>query len=105
MSSLGEVIGVITKAISDHGYTPLSKCITYLSASVAIGGGTVQAIEKIAKNPVTEECAKYAPDWLVWAPAIAALSLVLKNTSDWYYTRAGFKLKAETLARDKEDKK
>lgn len=99
MNSLSEIIGTITKAISDYGNATISKSITYAGVS-GIGLGAANTAVKVADHPIAQECAKYSPDWLVYAPAVGVASLVLKNLCDWYYRRAEFKLKLEESRRN-----
>ena len=87
-------VGELFKLISDQGNIVISKFITYFGVSVGLGGGTVQAVakstrESVADNYVVEvvqSCAEVvsasSPDWLSYAPFIAATSLALKHIAD-----------------------
>lgn len=84
----------LLKAISDNGNPILSKIINYFGVWVGVGGGTVQvAATQIIDNPVIEACKNIAPDWIVYAPAVGVLSLVIKNMADVIYRRIEHKHK------------
>lgn len=94
MTGLGENLATLTRLISDYGNATVSKVITYFGV-ISVGGGTVQAVGKAVENPIIQECAKYAPDWLAWTPLIGVISLAVKNSCDVYYRRLEYKLKAK----------
>lgn len=98
MSNLSEAMGAITKSISDYGNATLSKGITYAGLG-GIGVGTANT----AVHVTTQECAKYAPDWLAWAPLIGIASLAIKNVCDVYYKRLEVKLKIKEAAKHVSD--
>lgn len=99
MSGLSDIIGTMTKAISDYGNATASKVITYMGIG-GIGVGTANTAVKVVNHPVAQECAKFAPDWLAWAPLIGVISLAIKNACDVYYRRLEYKLKAEESKRN-----
>ena len=99
MSNLSEIIGMMTKAISDYGNATVSKAITYAGVG-GIGIGTANTAVKVVGGEVAQECAKYAPDWLAWAPLIGVISLAVKNACDVYYRRLEYKLKVEDSNRN-----
>ena len=82
----------LMRMISDSGNALASKLITYFGVGVGIGGGTVQAVSHSSIMPkqvadIAQTCADVSPDWLAYVPAIAALSLLIKNIADVYYRR------------------
>ena len=83
------------KLISDSGNPLVSKIVTYLGVGVGVGGGAAQGIARSSQNEIVQACADIAPDWLAYAPAVGVASLVLKNTSDWYFRRIEVQLKVE----------
>lgn len=99
MNSLSETIGMITRAISDYGNATVSKAITYAGVG-GIGVGTANTAVQMVGGEMAETCAKYAPDWLAWAPLIGVISLAVKNACDVYYRRLEYKLKAEESKRN-----
>lgn len=102
MSNLSEIIGMITRAISDYGNATVSKAITYAGVG-GIGIGTANTAVKVVGGEVAQQCAKYAPDWLAWAPLIGVISLAIKNACDVYYRRLEYKLKAQESKRNGEN--
>ena len=100
-----KVMSDLLKMISDSGNVVLSKFITYFGVGVGIGGGTVQAVShhKVLPSPVNEivqTCADVSPDWLAYMPAIAAVSLLIKNIADVYYKRLEHKAKSNETSND-----
>lgn len=102
MSNLSEIIGTITRAISDYGNATVSKAITYAGVG-GIGIGTANTAVKVVGGEVAQQCAEYAPDWLAWAPLIGVISLAVKNACDVYYRRLEYKLKAQESKRNGEN--
>jgi len=96
----------LLRAISDHGNPMLSKLINYFGVGVGVGGGTVQvAASQIHNNPIVDACANAAPDWIVYAPIVGVVSLVIKNAADFIFRRIEHKHKMREINEDNIRKK
>jgi len=72
--------------ISDSGNVFASKLITFLGLTLGIGGGTIQLVAANTQQEFIQTCAQAAPAWLVYVPAVAAITLSIKHIVDMYYT-------------------
>ena len=97
----------VFRAISDQGNVLASKLITYLGVSVGIGGGAAQIVaSKNLDNELVQQCIQSTPTWLMYTsiivPAVAAISLIVKNLADVVFRRIEHKEKMRAIKDERE---
>lgn len=72
-------------AISDHGNVVISKAINYFGIA-GIGGGAGMKVAEMARPELIDSTGLGLTDWAAIISIIGALTLVLKNAVDIYFS-------------------